>query len=220
MPIIDIEKIYEWEKQEAIDTLKECGLDSGMTVIDFGCGLGHYTIPASIISEEQGKIYAIDSNKWIISEIEKRVSEYNIKNIFAVKADERSLSQYENSVNFIMYYDMFHALKEKNKFIIDGFYSALSENGILSFAVFNEIELIQDPINGPKTPKGKPAWFRIPYEEALEHYKVIETIESSGFKLKSIVKEKCIHFDDYWKKKSNVSFSSLERKDIYNFVKI
>lgn len=48
----------------------------------------------------------------------------------------------------------------------------------------------------------------------------MEIIESSGFKLKNIVKNQGIHFDDYWKKKSNVSFSTLERKDIYNFVKV
>lgn len=157
MPIIDIEKIYEWEKHEAVNVLNECGLCPGMTALDFDCGLGHYSFAAPLVIGNNGKIYAVDSNKWIISEIDKRILASNIKNMFPVKADENRLSQYEKSVNFIMYYDMFQTFRDKNKFILDEFYKALLKDGILSFAVYNEIELIQDPINGPKTPKGKPA---------------------------------------------------------------
>jgi cyclopropane fatty-acyl-phospholipid synthase-like methyltransferase len=220
MPIIDMDKVHEWEKNEAVDTLKQCGILPGMTVMDFGCGLGHYTIPASIATGANGKVLAIDSDKWIVSEMDNRIKEHHIDNITLYRMDESGLSQFKNSIDFIMYYDMFHAHKEKNQYILEAFYNSLSENGTLSFSVFNEIELIQDPINGPKTPTGKPSWFRIPYEEALKHYNVMDQIESCGFQLSNVLEGKGVHFDDYWRRQRRQDFVSLERRNIYNFRKV
>lgn len=215
-----MDKVWEWETHEAVDTLKQCGILPGMTVMDFGCGLGHYTVPASIATGLEGKVYAIDSNNWIILELEKRLMEQQNNNIILCKMDEKNLTQFHNCIDFIMYYDMFHAQKHKNKNILDSFYHSLSDNGILSFAVFSEIELIQDPVNGPKTLKGKPSWFRVSYSEALEHYKVILTIESCGFELIHVIEGKGIHFDDYRNKRTKLPFMTLERRDIYNFRKV
>lgn len=226
------EEVLEWEKTEAVGTLKECGLLPNMLAMDFGCGYGHYTVPASIVVGESGKVLAIDRDKFAIEEVIKKLGQCNIENVLVLHTNESILSEYENSVDFLMYYDIFHALKpnknenlQANRELISKFHKSLNINGIFSFAVFSEIELVQDPVNGPKTPKGKPAWFRIPYDDALEYYGVITLIESCGFKLHNVVKNKGIHFDDFhneskWKKYGEVRLFSLECKDIYNFLKV
>jgi len=37
-----------WEKEDGVKFLRKVGLRPGQTVLDFGCGAGHYTIPAAI----------------------------------------------------------------------------------------------------------------------------------------------------------------------------
>ena len=60
------EELKEFETVEAVETLKKCGIAEGMTVLDFGCGHGHYTFAASIAAGS-GKVIAVDS------EIESKV---------------------------------------------------------------------------------------------------------------------------------------------------
>jgi hypothetical protein len=74
-------------------------------------------------------------------------------------------------------------MHEKNEQMLNLFHSLLKPDGILSVAIFNEIELVNDPVNGPFTPKGKPKWFRISYEDAMKHYEVIPRIQACGFQM-------------------------------------
>ena len=46
----------------AFKILKKAGIERGMTVLDFCCGSGTYTIPAAKIVGEEGKIYALDKD--------------------------------------------------------------------------------------------------------------------------------------------------------------
>ena len=39
------------------------------TVLDFGCGEGHYTIPDAKVVEERGKVYAVDKNRFTLDEL-------------------------------------------------------------------------------------------------------------------------------------------------------
>lgn len=54
-----MDKVWEWETHEAVDTLKQCGILLGMTVMDFGCELVHDTIPASITTGLEGKEFIL-----------------------------------------------------------------------------------------------------------------------------------------------------------------
>jgi len=43
-------------ESRALEMLQQMGIRSGQTVLDFGCGLGMYTIPVAKIVGEQGRV--------------------------------------------------------------------------------------------------------------------------------------------------------------------
>ncbi len=53
------------------EILELCGLSDGMTMIDVGCGTGYFTIPASKIVGESGKVYAIDVQEEMINKLKQ-----------------------------------------------------------------------------------------------------------------------------------------------------
>jgi 2-polyprenyl-3-methyl-5-hydroxy-6-metoxy-1,4-benzoquinol methylase len=222
------EELYKWETIEAVDILKKCGISEGMTVLDMGCGHGHYTIPASIAAGKRGKVIAVDFNKKVLKDTEKRISEKNLNNVTFLCKNERELDEYKNKIDFIILYDVLHGLfpgsdwKETRKEIITILSSLLNKNGILSMALYSEIER-KVPTDSKPTPKGYYKTVPISHEEAIEPY--INLIEDCGFQLNNIVKNGGVHFDDFhsnyhWRKYGEVRISSLERRNIYNFIKL
>lgn len=233
MPASFIDEINAWEQGEALKILMECGLDKGMSVLDFGCGMPHYAMPAAKIVGDSGIVYAVDKNQWILDHIGQRMDNEGITNIERIKSNENKIKNFNNPVKFIMYYDMFQSIGKgmngritENKKLFREFYRILDTGGILSFAVYSEVAAVMDYANGPFTPKGEPKYIWIPYEEAFtEWYKFIPLIESCGFRLKNTAKNGGVHFDEidlklHLKKYESIQFSDLERRDIYNFEKV
>jgi hypothetical protein len=106
------------------------------------------------------------------------------------------------------------------------FHGILTKDSIFSFAVFSEITLVQDSLNGPFLPSGKPKWHHVTYEKAFnDYYNFIYLIESCGFKLHNVVENGGVHFDEidvklHLKKHQTTRLSKLERRNIYNFIKV
>jgi len=235
-----LSEINEWENGEAVQTLIDCGLAKGMAVMDFGCGVPHYTFPAAKIVGSKGVVYAVDKNNHIIELVKTRADEENASNIQPIKTNEKKIKDFDKSVHFIMYYDCFHGIGEgmngrieENGKLFREFYRLLDNNGILSIAVYKEITYVMDYTKEPKeiiSPSGKRKlqfqYQRVSFDDAFQNwYKIIPLVESCGFSLKSIVKNGGVHFDEidfklHLKKNKDIQFSDLEHRDIYNFIKI
>lgn len=225
------EELKEFETEIAVKTLKECGITEGMTVLDLGCGHGHYTYAASIATGENGKVIAADIGKKVLKHVENRAAEFKLNNIKCLKANEKGLSEYKGDIDFIILYDVLHCLfnytsadwEKKTKLeFLDDLASLLKRNGILSLALYKEIEHKRVPV---KTKEGKASFKSIPvkHEEAIKPY--IDLIQNSGFKLNSVIENGGVHFDDFhnplkWRKFGEVKVSALERQNIYNFIKV
>ena len=65
--------------------LKEMNIQKGDTFIDFGCGIGYFSIPALEFVGEEGTVIAIDVSSEMLSELTKRAG--NRKNLKIVHAD-------------------------------------------------------------------------------------------------------------------------------------
>jgi len=65
-------------------------LRPGMVVADFGCGSGHFSIPAARIVGESGKVFAIDIQKHAIELIKSRGNLEHLLQIEPVWADLES----------------------------------------------------------------------------------------------------------------------------------
>ena len=62
-------------------------LEPGMTVADFGCGSGHYTIAAAKRVGEKGRVYALDIQKDLLQAVKSAAEFNNLKNIEITWAD-------------------------------------------------------------------------------------------------------------------------------------
>ncbi len=65
--------------------LQEMKIQKGDTLIDFGCGIGYFSIPALDFVGEEGKVIAIDISKKMLRELAKRVK--NRKNLKIIYGD-------------------------------------------------------------------------------------------------------------------------------------
>jgi ubiquinone/menaquinone biosynthesis C-methylase UbiE len=70
--------------EEAVENFE---LRPGMTVADFGCGSGHYSIAAAKRVGDFGKVYAIDIQKELLEAIKGTAEVNHLKNIEPVWAD-------------------------------------------------------------------------------------------------------------------------------------
>ena len=61
--------------------MKKVGIKKGQVILDFGCGVGNYTIPAAKIIGEKGKIFALDESNSKIMELSRRVKSTGLNNI-------------------------------------------------------------------------------------------------------------------------------------------
>ena len=49
----------QWETADGVKFLKRIGLKSSQTVLDLGCRVGHYTIPAAKAVGDKGIVFNI-----------------------------------------------------------------------------------------------------------------------------------------------------------------
>jgi len=58
-------------------TLREMGIQKGQTVLDYGCGIGSFSIPAAKMVGDDGVVYALDIHPLAIKAVEKNQKERN-----------------------------------------------------------------------------------------------------------------------------------------------
>ena len=68
----------------AEELLLDSGLEAGMTVVDYGCGPGHFTEPAARIVGPQGTVYALDIEPRMVSLVAGRAEEAGLQNVKAL----------------------------------------------------------------------------------------------------------------------------------------
>ena len=170
--------VKTWLKKDGERFLKSIGIREGQVILDFGCGEGHYAIPAAKVVGEKGKIYAIDRDEEVLDELVQLIKKYNIKNIEVIKK-ESNITLENNSIDFVLCYDVVHYLKNR-KIIYSEFYRVLRPEGIFSLY--------------PKHHKND-----YPLME-LAHMKledIIKEVEEAGLSLQDKFLKRLIH-DDYY----------------------
>jgi len=73
-----------WEAKEGVGFLRKIGIKSGQSVLDFGCRIGHYTIPAAKIVGSKGIVYAVDKEQQALNELQQKAILLSLKNIRAI----------------------------------------------------------------------------------------------------------------------------------------
>jgi ubiquinone/menaquinone biosynthesis C-methylase UbiE len=112
--------------------LEEVGLQQGFHVLDFGCGPGSYSVIASELVGQTGKVYALDIHPLAIQQMQNTVSKKKLTNLQTICSD--CLTDLLNSsIDVVLLYDTFHHLSNPD-LVLEELYRILKTNGILSFS--------------------------------------------------------------------------------------
>ncbi len=105
------------------------GLGPGQVVLDFGCGIGSYSIPAARIVGDEGLVYALDIHPLAIRAVERRAREANLSNIRTIlSSGDTALA--DGSVDVVLLYDVLHSVAEKEA-LMEELYRVLKPGGLL-----------------------------------------------------------------------------------------
>jgi ubiquinone/menaquinone biosynthesis C-methylase UbiE len=113
--------------------LERAGIKEGQTILDFGCGPGHYAIAAAKMVGAKGKVYALDIHPLAVRSVEKKAKKEGLTNITTILSD-KDTGLPDQSIDVALAYDMIHMVNDKQALARE-LYRVLKPNGLLSIIV-------------------------------------------------------------------------------------
>jgi len=110
--------------------LIEAGIRNGMTVLDFGCGPGGFSLAAAKLVGPEGRVYAADILPLAVKSVQRAANRQGFGNIRTVLGS--SLADFPGeSIDITLLYDVLHDLHEPGP-ILGELHRILKPGGILS----------------------------------------------------------------------------------------
>lgn len=129
--------------------LEESEIKPGFVVLDFGCGVGSYTVEAAEMVGSGGKVYALDIHPLAIEAVRKAVENKDLNNVETIRSNCATGLEGE-SVDVTLLYDTFHDLMDQGA-VMGELHRVLKRDGILSF---NDHHMKEDEIISGVTDSG------------------------------------------------------------------
>ena len=126
----------EWLNSEGEHILRGYGIKTGQYILDFGCGSGVYSVIASKIVGDRGKIYALDYDENALEKLWDKIKNQNINNIEVIKTSkEIAVPLKSNSIDVVLLYDVYHLIDEDERItLLNEIYRILKKQyGVLSY---------------------------------------------------------------------------------------
>ena len=112
------------------ERLTGAGLEKGQVVLEYGCGIGSYTIPAAQIVGDEGTVYALDIHPLAIRTVEKRSAKENFNNIKTILSDGET-GLLDECVDVVLLYDTLHLVRDQGA-LLEELHRILKPDGFLS----------------------------------------------------------------------------------------
>lgn len=175
-------EVNRWMQKDGVSFLQELGIRRGEVVLDFGCGSGHYVIPAAKVVGAGGTVIGMDQDKSALSEMMRLAKREGLENIAAILTPPASvvIPLQTASVNTVLLYDVLHYFNPEER--IEFYHrvrQVLKEKGL--FSLF------------PKHHKSDWAMWHLA-EMGLED--IIKEVEECGFYLHARLPVRLLH-DEY-----------------------
>jgi len=114
--IKNLEKLDNPKRRQIMppeETLRKFNISNKGTLLDIGCGIGYFTIPAAIILT-QGKVIGLDIMSEIIDIAKEKAT--NISNIEFRKSDEYSFPIDSASIDYVFICNVIHEIEDKPRY--------------------------------------------------------------------------------------------------------
>ncbi len=123
-----------WECRDGVGFLEAIGVAPADTVVDFGCRVGHYAIPAALAVGPSGSVYALDKDETSLEELRRKATDCGLRNIITIAAgDLRDVRIEDDSVDVVLLYDVLHYFaQDRRRELIRWTFRLLKPSGLLS----------------------------------------------------------------------------------------
>jgi ubiquinone/menaquinone biosynthesis C-methylase UbiE len=137
-----VDTLKYWEERDGVEFLKNVGVKTSDRVLDFGCRIGHYSIPAAFAVGETGRVYAVDKRQRPLNRLKRRTDRLGLQNVQTIKTSGQThLTFVDGVVDVILLYDVLHYISQsERKRLYDECLSILDNDGLLSVYPKHTIE--------------------------------------------------------------------------------
>ena len=122
------------QKRDGVRFLRRVGLQPGQTVLDFGCGVGHYAVPVAFVVGSRGVVYVVDKEQRALNELQQKAAANNLENVKITRTLGQTMLDFESeSIDVVLFYDALHYLgKCDRKRLYQETQRVLKQDGLLS----------------------------------------------------------------------------------------
>ena len=124
----------QWECNDGVDFLRRVGVGPGDALVDFGCRVGHYSIPAARLLGRAWQVYAIDNDRESLNRLATKARKLELTNVRIIEGCDRPIIDVPNcSVNVVLLYDVLHYFDSgQRKELLHEAFRVLVPQGLLS----------------------------------------------------------------------------------------
>jgi ubiquinone/menaquinone biosynthesis C-methylase UbiE len=98
---------------------KTFGIKHGMTVVDYGCGPGRYTVPFAQLVGEYGKVIAVDLKEVALEEVKEKTKKQNLNNVQFHLAKGYDSGVDSEIADMVFSLDMFFMVQNPTQFLTE-----------------------------------------------------------------------------------------------------
>ena len=112
------------------EEINKLDIKQGQVVLDYGCGIGSYTIPVARLVGERGKVYALDKQPLALKKVRERAEKEGLRNIRTILSDgDTGLP--DESIDVILLFGVLPEIEDKD-FVLRELHRVLKPSGYLS----------------------------------------------------------------------------------------
>ena len=98
---------------------KRFGITEGMTVVDYGCGPGRYTVNFAALVGEKGRVYALDIHDLAIAALKKRIAKRELRNVQPILIEGYDSTLPDATADVVCAIDMFFIINDPGAFLAE-----------------------------------------------------------------------------------------------------
>lgn len=120
------------------DIIERSGFAEGMTVLEVGCGSGAYTLYVAEKVGHSGKVYALDLQEKMLSQLERKIRRWGSRypgNVEPLQASAYEIPLQENSVDIVYFITVLQEIPDRQRALKEA-KRVLKKGGILAVTEF------------------------------------------------------------------------------------